>query len=85
MRDNRGEWTALDVARETDVPLHDRLFLAIVALAETTVDIARMLAFRSDLYRSRQQLRELDDAQLRDIGLTRRQADAEAGRPFFED
>jgi uncharacterized protein YjiS (DUF1127 family) len=33
--------------------------------------------------RQRQQLRQLDDHQLRDIGLTREQAEREADRPFW--
>ena len=85
MRDNRREWDAPTVARGTDVPLYERVFFAGVAFVRTTADICRMLVYRSDLYRSRRQLLELSDAQLRDVGLTRRQAEAEGGRPFFED
>jgi len=34
---------------------------------------------------TRQQLRELDDNQLRDIGIDRIAADRESGKPFWED
>ncbi|QJQ97233.1 DUF1127 domain-containing protein [Halomonas sp. PA5] len=37
------------------------------------------------LKRERRQLRELSDALLRDIGLTRREADREWRRPFWDD
>lgn len=37
------------------------------------------------LYRERRLLRMLSDHQLRDIGLTRAQAEAEAERPFWDD
>lgn len=84
MRDNRGEWSALG-ARQTDVLFRERMALAAVAVARTTVDMVRFVTFRSDLYRSRQQLRDMSEAQLLDIGLTREQANAEAARPFFED
>ena len=36
-----------------------------------------------DRTRGRQQLRDLDDHVLRDIGITRLQADAEASKPFW--
>jgi uncharacterized protein YjiS (DUF1127 family) len=37
-----------------------------------------------DLWRTRQQLKSLDDRALADIGLTRREADAEAARPVWD-
>ena len=50
------------------------------------VDLGRgwmqMLRWRSALYRSRRDLRDLSDAQLRDIGITREDAAAEARRGF---
>jgi uncharacterized protein YjiS (DUF1127 family) len=42
----------------------------------------QMLRWRSALYRSRRDLRDLSDAQLRDIGVTREDAAAEARRGF---
>lgn len=57
----------------------------IDAILMTVSELAHFLTYRSDLYRSRQQLRDLSDEHLRDIGLTRRQAEAEASRPFLQD
>ncbi|WP_050927595.1 DUF1127 domain-containing protein [Aestuariivita boseongensis] len=37
-----------------------------------------------DLWRTRRQLKSLDDRALADIGLTRREADAEAARPVWD-
>lgn len=36
------------------------------------------------LMRQRRELRQMDDAQLEDLGLSRAQADAEAARPFWD-
>ena len=35
-------------------------------------------------YRQRKQLREMDDRQLKDIGITREQAEQEAGKPIWK-
>ena len=47
---------------------------------------AERLSFRSaiNILRSRRQLNTLSDAQLRDIGITRTQAEAEAARPVWD-
>lgn len=47
---------------------------------------ARRLGLMSyfDLYRQRRALAALDDHQLRDLGLTRAQAEAEAARPLWD-
>lgn len=46
-------------------------------------DIVATVARRRDRARQRRALREMSDDQLRDIGLTRRQARDEGGRPFW--
>jgi uncharacterized protein YjiS (DUF1127 family) len=45
--------------------------------------LPRLVAMMA-LNRQRARLAQLDDAQLRDIGLTRAEADAEANRPFWD-
>ena len=53
---------------------------AVVPLARGwLVALARM----QERWRQRQALRDLDDRLLRDIGLTREQADGEAHKPFW--
>lgn len=37
-----------------------------------------------DVYRERLELRDMDERLLRDMGLTREQADREASRPFWD-
>ena len=44
--------------------------------------LATLLRMR-ERWRQRQDLRELDDHQLRDIGITRKQAKHEASKPFW--
>lgn len=85
MRDNRGEWSAMGIASDGNVPLFERLFTAAIVIAQSAVDIVWMLGDRIDRYRSRQDLLDLSDEHLRDVGLTRRQAEREGRRPFFED
>ena len=43
----------------------------------------RDIAFLRERQRQRRRLRDLDDRLLADIGLTRQQADIEAGKPFW--
>ena len=45
--------------------------------------LARLRHFRA-VWSQRQALKSLDSAVLRDIGVTRAQADAEAGRPIWD-
>ncbi|MGR2739612.1 DUF1127 domain-containing protein [Billgrantia sp. Q4P2] len=45
----------------------------------------RRVKHQVQLRRERTQLQELSDHQLRDIGLTRQQANREARRPFWDD
>lgn len=45
-----------------------------------SLGLARIL----DAWRSREQLKRLDDRALNDIGLTRSEADAEANRPIWD-
>ncbi len=63
-----------------------------VALAGSTAPGSSMLARAvavlrrwHQLSRSRSELAALDDYQLRDVGLTRSQAQFEAGQPFFRE
>jgi uncharacterized protein YjiS (DUF1127 family) len=58
--------------------------LAIVAVRRTTRALA-MLLYWHDISRERRALLELDDRMLRDIGITRADAEQEAGRPFWDD
>ena len=83
MLDNRGDWNAADVAGSTRLSLEDRLFGLLASAVRSAIEMARMVSFRVDLYRSRQDLRDLSDEHLRDVGITRREAEAEASRPFF--
>ncbi|MBD3898098.1 DUF1127 domain-containing protein [Halomonas sp. ML-15] len=46
---------------------------------------ARRMDRLVQLRRERSQLRELSDDALRDIGLTRREADRESRRPYWDD
>ena len=48
------------------------------------IDVDFRLRHRIDKYRSRRQLRELDERMLKDIGVTREEALEEARRGFFE-
>ncbi|KQT48960.1 hypothetical protein ASG43_09005 [Aureimonas sp. Leaf454] len=82
MWDNRGDWDAAHVASGRGT-FEDRLFANLSSLARSAGQLAAMIAHRSDLYWSRQDLRGLSDEHLRDIGVTRRQAEIEASRPFF--
>lgn len=45
--------------------------------------VRRLLLWR-DLMRERQHLRSLDDHALKDIGISRRDVDREASRPFWD-
>lgn len=47
------------------------------------IDVAWRVAIWAERRRSRRALAELSDMQLRDIGLTRDQADREAEKPFW--
>jgi uncharacterized protein YjiS (DUF1127 family) len=58
--------------------------LAIVAVRQTIRALA-MLLYWHDVSRERRALLELDDRMLRDIGITRADAEQEAGRPFWDD
>lgn len=52
---------------------------------QSTLDrLAETLRLGLAAHRQRQALRGLDDARLADLGLTARQADAEANRPFWD-
>ena len=48
------------------------------------IDVDFRLRHRIDKYRSRRQLRELDERMLKDIGVTREEALEEVRRGFFE-
>lgn len=52
--------------------------------AISRVRVLRLLLGRTALARSRRTLRRLDDHLLRDIGLTRSEAEAEAARPVWD-
>lgn len=58
--------------------------LAIAVVRQTTRALA-MLLYWHDISRERRALLELDDRMLRDIGITRADAEQEAGRPFWDD
>jgi uncharacterized protein YjiS (DUF1127 family) len=58
--------------------------LAILVVRQTTRALA-MLLYWHDISRERRALLELDDHMLRDIGITRADAEQEAGRPFWDD
>jgi uncharacterized protein YjiS (DUF1127 family) len=70
---------------ETISALYSRIARKVFALKDVALRWQRALSRGSALYRSRRQLMELSDAQLRDIGLTRREAAAEARRGFGGD
>lgn len=84
MGDNRFIAVASKSARNADMPFSERMIVTIAALLNGGIQMVQMLTYRSDLYRSRQQLRDLSEEMLRDVGLTRVQAENEAKRPFFE-
>ena len=63
------------------VELGHLLLTEIVAQIHKAVIQAKVWAERS---RQRRTLLELDEHRLRDIGLTREQAEAEARRPFWD-
>ncbi|GGD22340.1 DUF1127 domain-containing protein [Aureimonas glaciei] len=67
---------------ETILALSSRVARRVLALKAFALRWQQALSRGSALYRSRRQLLELSDAQLRDIGLTRREAAAEARRGF---
>lgn len=56
----------------------------LATLAGAFRSARRMAASWAERDRQRRELRELDDATLRDIGLSREQVDFEAGKPFWE-
>lgn len=53
-------------------------------IATFAVQVALVITRCSQRYRSRRALAALDDRLLRDVGLTRGAARAEAGRPFWQ-
>jgi uncharacterized protein YjiS (DUF1127 family) len=58
--------------------------LALAAVRQATRALA-MLLYWHDISRERRALLGLDDRMLRDIGITRADAEQEAGRPFWDD
>lgn len=61
---------------------HTTTFLRLPPLARPS--LGRRLLAISSLVRQRQDLAALDDAALRDIGVTRREARSEAARPAWD-
>jgi uncharacterized protein YjiS (DUF1127 family) len=69
------------------MPAHSKAFpakLHVLRLARTLVHVPARLLAAAALQRSRQGLRRLDDHLLKDIGLTRAEAAAEADRSVWD-
>ena len=56
----------------------------VAPAVRAAVKLAFVMMTWDEAYRSRRALKHLSDEQLRDIGLTRRQTDAEARRGFWQ-
>ncbi|MGI9372302.1 MAG: DUF1127 domain-containing protein [Hyphomicrobiales bacterium] len=62
------------------------LFIALLGLILTAVILPfRVYQFRTDKWRSRRHLEELDERQLADIGVSREEANQESSKPFWTD
>ena len=55
----------------------------LVTPARVAVKVAVLLTIWCERYRTRQALKQLTSEQLKDVGLTRHEAEQEAERPFF--
>jgi uncharacterized protein YjiS (DUF1127 family) len=70
---------SVDAVPAARVSRRDRVLEKLASVA-----VARLLRWH-ELTRQRRTLRTLDDRMLKDIGVTRADAEREAGRPFWRD